>query len=324
VRFGLPRDQRLRHRRRAGDAYPSFIEPASETAHEPDELPRHSLDLGIDARAARTMWRRACRWILFIAFVLALPLAPTATRNARAYIAMQRIVQRGGLVLSWSEPRWLRLFHWRFRSYPEAFFVERESYDVRVGNPQIPCGNGITLWKVDEDRIAAPDGNDTLAAVRDLAHVTRLEVRDTAVTDAGLRNVGALSDLTRLTLMHTAVTGTGFAYLRGLPLGQVSLEGSPIDDAGLAAFADLSELETLDLSETRVTGPGLANLEKLPRLRWLNLSNSLIDDDGLAHLDRLPLKWLRLCGSRVSAEAVARSPSKAVRESLYDCRVTRP
>jgi hypothetical protein len=333
--------------RRARGAYPCVIETAPETAHEPDELPRHSLDLSIDVRAARTTWRRACRWILFISFLLVLPLAPAATRNARMHVVMNRIVQRGGLVLSWTEPRWLGLLHWRLRWYPRRIFVERDSYDVRVGNPEIGCINGITLWKEDEDRMR-PVGDDTLAAVRDLPHVTRLEVRTRAVTDGGLRHVGALSELKRLRLKYTAVTGTGFAYLRGLSVEEVSLEGSPIDDAGLAAFDDLSELVSLDLSETRVKGPGLASLAKLPRLGSLNLSRTQIDDDGLHHLaklnlqslgleetsvsdaglaelERLPtLRWLRLCGSRVSREAVAGSGSKAVRESLQACELTTP
>jgi hypothetical protein len=274
--------------------------------------------------------------------VAALPLAPAAARNARLYAVMERIVRRGGLVLSWEQASWEGSLPSRLPWFARGIVVVRDSYDVRVGNPQVPCGTGITLWKGDDDRMLSPDGNETLAAVRDLAHVTRLEVRTRTVTDVGLRHVGALSELHRLTLMDTAVTGTGFAYLRGLPLQRVSLEGSPIDDAGLAAFEDLSELDSLDLSETRVKGPGLASLAKLPRLEWLNLSKSLIDDEGLRHvaslhlsslilertsvtdaglveLEQLPLTSLRLCGSRVSAEAVARSPSEVVRASLHWC-----
>jgi hypothetical protein len=288
-------------------------------------------------------WKSARCWILAVVAALLLPLAVPVVKNARVRHAIHRITARGGMVLSWDqcpEVAWVPV---RFRPRARDLYVLRASYDVRLGDPEIGCGTGISLAESDETP-PAPD-DETLAALPALANIVRLDVRKAAVTDAGLRHVGALSNLLRLTLARTPVTGAGLAHLRGLHLTQVSLEGSPVDDAGLGAIDDLPFLETLDLSGTRVTGPGLSNLARLPALTSVNLSRTAIDDAGLYHLAKLRLRWIRLvdtavsdaglaqlerlagleyvqlCGTRVTPEAVARSPSPAVRESLRLCNL---
>jgi hypothetical protein len=262
-------------------------------------------------------WRLARRRLLAVAAVLALPLAVLVVKLALAYRAIHRIAERGAVILSRSDAPGLRWMPRQLRSHIQRFHVVRESYDVRVGEVDIGCANGLT-FAMEDTRL--PGNDETLAALPGLDNIERLDVRSAAVTDRGLRHIGALSKLRRLTLERTNVTGTGLAHLQGLPLLQLSLAGSPVDDAGLVELPELPALEMLDLSGTLVAGPGLTHLRRLRALGWLDLSSTLVEDDGLAHLERLPrLTQVWLCGTRVSKEAVERSSSKAVRGSLQGC-----
>jgi hypothetical protein len=296
-----------------------------------------------DPLVAGMTWRSARRAILAVAVALLIPFAVLVVKGARAHQAVDRITGRGGLVTSSSEIPGLGWMPRQIRWPLQRFYVARESYKVRIGDWFVGCSTGLTLQAWDEDH-RTPEGDWTLAALPDLGNIAVLEVRKAAVTDQGLRHVGALSRLTSLTLEQTAVTGAGFGYLRGLPLKNASFEGSPVDDAGLAALSSFPALETLSLAGTRVTGAGLSDLGRFRTLNALDLSRTSVDDEGLRHLTalRLTALWLtdtavsdaglahlerltgltslRLCRSRVSKAAVARSSSEAVRQSLDGCR----
>ena len=77
----------------------------------------------------------------------------------------------------------------------------------------------------------------------ELASVTRLDLRDTKVADAGLKEVAKLQKLERLGLDNTQIT-----------------------DAGLKEVAKLQKLEELNLNNTQITAAGVAELQKaLPK-----------------------------------------------------------
>jgi hypothetical protein len=288
-------------------------------------------------------WRGARRWLLAVAAALALPIVFLAVKHALLHRTVRRIAEGGAMVISWSEAPGLGWMPAPLRYKVQRYYLVRESYEVHVGDPWIGCGVGITLMET-RDSGHPKHGDDTvLVALPSLPNIDRLFVRDSPVTDAGLQHVGALSRLTLLTLEHTNVTGTGFVHLRGLPLEHLSLDGSPIDDAGLSALPDLPALVQLDLSGTLVTGRSLSQVRRFPALAGLYLSATKVDDDALRHLEGLPLKSLNLskttvsdaglarlerlprlerlflCRTRVSQEAVDRSSSAAVRESLGLC-----
>ncbi len=125
-----------------------------------------------------------------------------------------------------------------------------------------------------------------------------LDLRNTKVTDDGLRHLAGVSQLSQLTLGNddvrftplvprpiSPITEAGLIHLRVLrQLGNLDLSGLPITDVGLDAIKDLPILGELSLSRTKIKGPGLARLTRLPMLTSLNLAGSEIDDDGLQFL----------------------------------------
>lgn len=100
--------------------------------------------------------------------------------------------------------------------------------------------------------------------------LTSLDLKDTPVTDAGLRELAPLQNLTTLDLSRTEVT-----------------------DAGLRELAPLQNLTTLDLSWTEVTNAGLRELAPLQNLTKLLLDRKRVTDAGVSELQQaLPKCWI--------------------------------
>ena len=91
-------------------------------------------------------------------------------------------------------------------------------------------------------QIKKPEGELTKAELEKLTH---LDLHDTKITDAGLKEVAKLQKLVGLKLNFTKIT-----------------------DAGLKEVAKLKNLEKLFFTDTKITHAGLAQLEKaLPKCR---------------------------------------------------------
>ena len=127
-----------------------------------------------------------------------------------------------------------------------------------------------------------------------------LDLRNTKVTDAGLKNLTGMSNLEQLILGNddvrgfpgidfhrptSPITDSGLVHLRDLPqLMNLNLCGLPITDKGLPTMGDLPNLGALYLSRTKVQGPGLGGLKSLSKLAVLYLDESDVTDQGLSHL----------------------------------------
>ena len=152
-----------------------------------------------------------------------------------------------------------------------------------------------------------------------------LDLRDTRVTDAGLRHLDGLA-LQKLSLPQRAKTNVGLKYylaatadsdrlelqgwdisdsalqhLKQLPqLKGLSLHDTSVGDAGLKHLAPLTSLLHLGLGGTRTTDRGLLHLKRLKQLERLFLSRTQVTDRGLAHLESLSqLQRLTLEGTQV-------------------------
>ena len=136
-----------------------------------------------------------------------------------------------------------------------------------------------------------------------------LDLRNTGITDAGLRHLAGLRHVRLLVLgnedfgqyprtTHTlnSITDAGLVHLKGLTsLQSLNLGGLPITDAGLDAIKDLPDLGGLYLDRTQVRGPGLGLLKSLAGLAVIYLDRSAVTDEGLVHLkgaNNLQLLWL--------------------------------
>ena len=100
--------------------------------------------------------------------------------------------------------------------------------------------------------------------------------------DAQLRELTAVgNELTLLDLRRTAVTDAGLQTLEKMPrLRRVQLQETSTGDAGLTSIKMLPNLEVLNLYNTRVTDKGLAGLSSLKKLRKLYVWRTAVTDAG--------------------------------------------
>lgn len=115
------------------------------------------------------------------------------------------------------------------------------------------------------------------------------------ITDAGLREIGAITTLTSLSLGRTPVSKVGFAQLANLAeLETFDASGPAVTDGALAELARLANLKRLSLSETALTNAGLAVLKRIGRLNFLRLHSKSITDGAIAQLKGLNLLELHI------------------------------
>lgn len=131
---------------------------------------------------------------------------------------------------------------------------------------------GITIRPLVEDepwlsasaRLAGEAfGDAELAELAEIAPALhRLDLGTTAVTDAGLAQLSAMTQLRMLSLDETAVTDAGLAHLAPLRrLNSLNLHTTRVTDAGIDQLTSLTRLRQLYLWQTEVTPEAAASLE---------------------------------------------------------------
>lgn len=108
-----------------------------------------------------------------------------------------------------------------------------------------------------------------LEPLKDMPNTTWLNLRGTAVTDAGLAHLAPLKSLEKLHLERTKITDAGLEHLKGLEnLRYLNLYGTAVTDAGIDHLAGLKNLERLYVWETKVTEAGIEKIKQaLPNIR---------------------------------------------------------
>ena len=108
-------------------------------------------------------------------------------------------------------------------------------------------------------RLKKPEGELTEA---DLENVTALELYDTRITDADLKDLAKLQKLDRLWLFGTQITDVGLKDVAKLQkLTHLDLRRTKITDEGLKEVAKWQQLERLSLEITQVTEAGVGKLQ---------------------------------------------------------------
>ena len=91
--------------------------------------------------------------------------------------------------------------------------------------------------------------------------VIAVNLYDTKVKDAGLKELKHLKQLTSLNLHGAHVTDAGLKELKELKqLTSLDLDHTKVTDAGLKELKDLKQLTSLGLSRTKVTDAGVEEL----------------------------------------------------------------
>jgi Leucine-rich repeat (LRR) protein len=144
--------------------------------------------------------------------------------------------------------------------------------------PYLSVVKGLTTLQAK----GCPLSRTALESLRKHVQLEYLNLSDSTLDDAGLKNV--------VSLLH----------LKG-----ISLTATRVTDAGVASLANLQTLEGLDFDGTDVTDRALDALRPLPRLRSLTVRNCRIKDDGVQHLAvHTTLETIRLDGTGVTDRSI--------------------
>ena len=128
-------------------------------------------------------------------------------------------------------------------------------------------------------------GNNAMASLAGMHHLRRLYLRDTSVTDEGIKHIGGLNELEELDLCGLRVTDRGIACLKDLKhLRKLMLLGAPITDESLQVVAGMPQLRELNLYRTRVTNNGIARLAGLAELAAVDLRYARVTPTGVETL----------------------------------------
>ena len=115
-----------------------------------------------------------------------------------------------------------------------------------------------------------------------------LILENTKISNAGLEELGRLSNLSQLSLNYTNVTDAGMAKLRSLPLLKLWLNGTPVTGRGLASLA-AARLNVLGFGRSKIGDHDLEIIQQtFPHMSWLWLDYSAITDVGVRQTMKFP------------------------------------
>lgn len=130
-----------------------------------------------------------------------------------------------------------------------------------------------------------PGVDKKLSEWGDKKYLKKLSLRNTDVTDEGLKNLKSMESLEVLHLHRTDITGTGLKHLKNLEnLRILYIHHTKVTDENLERINEIKNLEALRLSDTEISNDGLKHLKGLKNLRSLSLKNTNITDSGIEHL----------------------------------------
>jgi hypothetical protein len=165
---------------------------------------------------------------------------------------------------------------------------------TKIGAKVIQGGAAIDFRK---SKVTDESLKDVLA-FKDKLHTIHLG--STAVTDEGMKIIGALPGMVELRLTDTAITDAGVKELRGLKrMSRFSLTYCKITDEAMKDVGQLKGLTELRLGSTGITDAGLKELKDLKNLDELSVTNTKVTNAGLKHLTGLKnLDVLHLDGTQ--------------------------
>ena len=125
-------------------------------------------------------------------------------------------------------------------------------------------------------------GDEHLDLLASIPNLTKLHLRNTATTEAGLKNLKHLKNLESLDLSDIEIFDAGIKDIIELKqLTNLGLGGTKLTDAGMKEINELENLTSLGLNGTKITNTGLQALKGLKKLTLLDIRDTQITDDGL-------------------------------------------
>lgn len=164
-------------------------------------------------------------------------------------------------------------------SNPESWVAAAGGTLTRDPSGRIVSVNLHATWVTDSD----------MAELAKLPALSTLDLSMTRITDRGLLELKAASNLTEINLYYAElVSDQGIAVVKSLPrLTRLNLRGTKITDSTLQLLNHLPALKSLDIGFAQVTDSGIAQLT-LPNLKELSIGGNKLTDAGLQALRQMP------------------------------------
>lgn len=135
--------------------------------------------------------------------------------------------------------------------------------------------------------------------------LSRLNLFETNIGDAGVKHLERISTLEELDLDLTRTGDIGLSYLKSLPLKALSVGSTRVTDNGLKELKALSALHYLSLSSDGITEKGLQELKSL-KLSELNVSSCKLGNEALKPIGEIrSLKRLFIGHNNITAEGLS-------------------
>ena len=150
-----------------------------------------------------------------------------------------------------------------------------------------PVGSLDKLWHLILKKTRITDSG--IGRLKGLSALQTLNV-PSQISDEGLKNIAALTNLTRLDVSYTAISNDGVAHLVPMTsLSELYLNDTKLSDGVFEHLSHMPSLKTVFLSGTKVTDHGIAQLEGNQNLEHLELRDTSASEVGLARLrSKLP------------------------------------
>lgn len=138
--------------------------------------------------------------------------------------------------------------------------------------------------------------NKFLYLLKSFKHLTTLDLSDTTISDAGMKEIHQLASLKSLTIARTGITDAGMQGINKLSnLTSLNLQSTRLINVGFKEICELKNLTDLNLMMTRVRNiqnmnlSNLENLKELKDIKQLYLGNTQATAKGRNELsDSLP------------------------------------
>jgi len=187
--------------------------------------------------------------------------------------------------------------------------VETEPADVGLVQWLVGERNCIRIVGLSARRLENADA--MLAQTAGCAHLQRVQLEQTDVSDQGLKALANKTALESLEILGSVrrpsqVTDEGVAHLAGLSnLERLALTDAQVTDKSLHTIAQFKQLRNLSLHRTAITGDNLEKLAQLPKLKWLHLNGTPVTDESMRAASKLAtLEHLSLTNTSLTDAAI--------------------
>lgn len=181
--------------------------------------------------------------------------------------------------------------------------------------------------------VGEPEPSDVdMEHFKHFCRIKRIDVRNSAITDVGLKYLEPLTELQELNVINDGpplnnqyITNAGLRCLAGLrKLQCLDLYVSrQVTDAGLENLGELQSLQRLWIDGGTITERGLRHIGKFTNLRFLAIEDTHLTDAGLEYLlDLHDLEHLSLCHTAITDEGLKTLAKLTKLADLHLCGTT--